>query len=463
MRVSRTRFQLALWFAGTFFVALTVLDIAFYVFLVRDARNELTDELLSEAAAVRTTVYTENADPDAEPDETLEDFVTDVLDEWPAGETRFLVYADEDLLGTRGPADELAKLRHLAQAPNGAPVRTVALSDGNQFLLTDTGDSGLLRLRVVAARSTARIVAYQTILQRWIFISVPLVSLLAVLSGYLLAKRSLRPVVEMSHTIADIAPDDLRTRLPVRDPPDELDDLAHQFNAMLGRLDEARGRSRRFLAQAAHQIRTPLTLVRGESELGLEGSKNTSDYTDALRRIRAAADQMAYRVDELFLLAHAEAGDAPTLTDEVELDGLVFECTDLMRGRAHTAGRTLEISRADPGTARGNQVLLREAVIELVENALRHGTRSDSIRVAAYFENGFATLEVVNAGEALSIPVRHESSDDPDSATLGLLIVRWIADVHGGELRYTRADGENQVAVIWPAIPSAAHPPADTV
>ena len=252
MRISRTRFRLAFWFAGTFFIALAVLDIAFYVFLVREARTGLTDELLSEAGEVRSAVYTESADPEAEPDETLEDFVNDVLSEWPAGDTRLLVYDDDDLLGMRGPKDQIAELRRVAEV-GGTSVRTVSLSDGSQLLLTKTDDSGLLRLRVFAARSTASIVAYQTVLKRWIFVSVPLVSLLAVLSGYLLAKRSLRPVVAMSHTIAGIAPHDLSTRLPVRHPPDELDDLAHQFNAMLGRLDEARGRSRRFLAQAAHQ------------------------------------------------------------------------------------------------------------------------------------------------------------------------------------------------------------------
>ncbi len=452
MRISRTRFKLAFWFAGTFFVSLTLLDVAFYFVLVRDARAGFTDALLQEAADLQAAVYADLADDEDEEEAPLAVTTSELLDEWPSSPTRFVVYGRGDhLLGTRGPPAETAELQRVKKPANDGSVWMTVLNDSEHFMLTETSDTGELGLRVVAARSTASLKQYRAVLIQWIVISVPVVTLLAVLSGYLLAKRSLRPVVHMSRTIADMSPNALETRLTVRDPPDELDQLAAQFNALMGRLVAAREQNRRFVAQAAHQIRTPLTLVRGESELSLEGPHEASHYVAALRRIRAAAEQMAHRVNELFMLAHAEAGELPQLKDEVELDGLVLECTDLMRGRANAAHRTLELSRVHPGTARGNEVLLREAVMELIENALRHGSAEGSIRVSAYVEHGMASLTVTNHGGSVSLPDQDASPGQAESSNLGLSIVRWIAEVHGGELRYARTNGENQFAVRWPA------------
>src|SRR4029077_4460471 len=126
---------------------------------------------------------------------------------------------------------------------------------------------------------------------------------------------------------------DLAGRLPIRTPPDEIDRLAGDFNALLARPAALRQQNRDFLSQVAHQLRTPLTLVRGESELGLERERDSEAYRAILTRIGKAADQMSQRVDDLFLLARAEAGDQPPLSDKVELDALALECTDLMRGR----------------------------------------------------------------------------------------------------------------------------------
>lgn len=461
MPLSRTRLRLALWFAGTVFVALSIVDAAFFVFLVRDARAKLTQELVREATDLASALDNELADERDEANEHEEHTpvvaTAEVLDEWPHGQTRLVVYGpDAGLLGTRGPAGEIADLRRFVDARpvDGAPV--VATLGDVAFLVTVSAPSAR-GWRVAAARSTAPLQAYRAAVTRWMVFSIPGVTLLAVFAGYVLARRSLRSVVQMGDTISGIAPDELDTRLPVHHPPDELDRLADRFNGLLGRLAEARTRNRRFVAQAAHQIRTPLTLVRGEAQLSLEGSRQPGEYVDALRRIGAAAEQMAHRVDELFLLAHAEAGEAPPLTDEVELDGLVFECTDLMRGRAHVAGRTLEIERAQSVTARGNQVLLREAVVELIENALRHGSDRGSIRVSAYVDGGRANLVVANYGERLTMPDRREPPADERNAKLGLSIVGWIAEVHGGELQYRGDNGENRVAVVWPVARPATH------
>jgi len=289
---------------------------------------------------------------------------------------------------------------------------------------------------VVAMRSTAGLQEADEKLALWLSLSAPLVVLVALVGAYFLARLSLSPLRAMADRISAIAADDLDQRLPVRKPADELDTLADQFNQMLERLKAAQAQNRQFLARAAHQLRTPLTVIRGESGLALERARSADEYRDLLRRVTLAADQMSHRVNDLFLLARAEAGDRPPLTDEIELDGLVLECVDLMRGRADALGRKLELGAMDHAEVVGNEPLIREAVLELLENACRHSAGGHAIRVSTY--NGAeARVEIVSAGS----PAAVESTSD--GAHMGLAIVKWIAGTHGGRLSHRHADGAN--------------------
>jgi signal transduction histidine kinase len=236
----------------------------------------------------------------------------------------------------------------------------------------------------------------------------------------------------------------------VRTPPDEIDRLADRFNGLLERLAQARDRNRTFLLRAAHQLKTPLTVVRGESTLGLERPRDNATYHAILERVRRAAEQMSHRVDDLLLLAQAEAGDRPPIDDAVELDGLALECADLMRGRAQLAGRSLELERVDAVVARGNEPLLREAVLELIENAVKYGGPKRSIRVSAYCEHERAHLAVASMGVPIPDDVFGTPPRPEGGGGLGLSIVDWIARVHGGELSYHHADETNTLQLVWP-------------
>ncbi len=273
----------------------------------------------------------------------------------------------------------------------------------------------------------------------------PLIVLLSLAAGYMLARRALRPVDDLGIAIAGIAPTDLSQRLPVGDAQDEVAALAAEFNALLQKLDDAQRRNRGFIREAAHQIRTPLTLVLGEAGHELAAPATTPERMRAtLARIRTAAEQMRRRVDELFLLAEAQAGEKVRLEDDVELDGLVLECTDLMRERASALGRSLAIGKADHVVVRGSGPLLQEALVELLENACRHG----ELRGASYGivrrRGGGAALEVTSGGEAF-VPTPRPDSGAPDG--LGLPIVEWIARAHGGQLRVAR-EGELNVVTM---------------
>jgi two-component system heavy metal sensor histidine kinase CusS len=282
---------------------------------------------------------------------------------------------------------------------------------------------------VGAYESTERIDEELEAFVLWLLFSAPLVLALSGVAGYLLSRPALRPIRDLETDIERIAPDELGRRLPVTDDPDEIDRVKIQINALFERLEKAQLRNRRFLQEAAHQIRTPLTIVLGETALSLDrgNGAHADGHRGTLQRVRVAAEQMRRRVDELLLLARAEAGEQPLLHDIVELDGLALESADLMRARATALGRQLELTRVDPVTVRGNEQLLREAMLELLENACRYARRNP-IRISVIALDQGAAIEVVT-------PHAPGAAGHEGGSGLGLQIVRWIASAHGGELR----------------------------
>jgi signal transduction histidine kinase len=365
-----------------------------------------------------------------------------VLGEWPAGADAIVVL---DRGGRRlGVLGSAALIERMASAP--APSRSsgvvdLAVDQEGSLQTAWVRQTGALGLTVMAGRSTAGLKEDQEVLTGWLLFSLPLVGLSAAAAGYVLARRALRPVQVMARTISTIDPQQLTRRLPVGSRPDELDQLAAHFNGLLDRLAGARETSRRFLAQAAHQLRTPLTVVRGESSLGLDRPHTSDDYRAALRRINLAAEQMSRRVNELFLLAEAEAGELPTLTDRVELDGLVMEAADLMRGRATGLGRSLEFGGMADVQVLGAESLLREAVMELLENACRHGSAEQPVMISVSRVGSRALVEVTNAGPPF-----------PEGSTegLGLSVVHWVTEIHGGTVGIKRQGATNAVTLDLP-------------
>lgn len=446
MPVSRLRLLLAARFVAAVLVAVVVVDLGLLAYLWRDADQRLTRDLYAAATELGVAVRRETKEPGL----TFTQGVHDALDEWPGDPTAFAVYAANGApLGVRGPSTLVPRLR-LPTQPTAGAVATFRLDNEGNLRVVVAGDSLQPRIWIVAARSTAELREYGELLIGWLLVSVPGVALFSLLAGYWLGGRALAPMRDIATAIERIAPDDLNQRLPVRAPPDEIGRLADGVNGLLERLAQARDRNRTFLAQAAHQIKTPLTVVRGESALGLERPRDNDTYRAALERIQRAADQMARRVDDLFLLAQAEAGDQPPMQDAVELDGLALECADLMRGRAQRSRHSLELARVDAAVACGNEPLLREGLLELLENAVRHGETARPIGVAAYAEDERAQLVVTSTGPPLPVDILDRPPRQDGAGGLGLSIVAWIARVHGGTLSCAHTNGTNEFRLAWP-------------
>ncbi len=447
MTISSLRLRLAVWFGAAFLVGLLVLDVAFVGYERRKAEARLAGVASAEAIHLRDAVRRERLiDPSTSSDST----VREVLAEWPAGIDAILILDRAGRrVGSRGPEGILNQLAHQAADPRNLGTTEVPVDDERALRISWCRDPEFGGLIFLTGSFTTEVQEEGETLLGWLLISAPIIGLASAAGGYLLARRALGPIRAMAQSLDAIDVRRLDSRLPVGSPPDELGLLASHFNGLLDRLAAARLGNRRFLEQAAHQLRTPLTIVRGESTLGLDQSRTIEEHRQSLRRVSLAAELMSRRVGDLLLLAETEAGERPVLSERVELDGIAVDAVDLMRGRASALARALAYGRIEPAMVRGAGLLLREAVTELLENACRHGDPMPPVEVDVLATGDRAQVVVRNAGPAIP--------DHPHTG-LGLSIVRWIADVHDGHVEIRRLGTVNSVILSLPlvtAIPAA--------
>jgi two-component system, OmpR family, heavy metal sensor histidine kinase CusS len=444
--LSRLRLGLAGWSAVAFLVSLLACNAALYAYLRHQSERHLTTNLLGDAKALAGDIQAE----------FREDSSTGVtaaaaraLAERPPAGEGFAVYSVDGVELARGGDRRLASAAPRRLGPDHPRVWDAALPGLPPARLVAARENPP-EFDVVAVGSTQQLKAEEAALLLWLGLSAPAAVLVSLGLGYVLSRRALKPIAALEAAIARIAPGDLDQRLPLNPVPDEVDRVAIQFNGLLQRLQAAQEQNRNFIRHAAHQIRTPLTLVLGEADLGMRESEPSAEqYRAALRRVGLAAGQMKRRVEELLLWAQAMAGARPELTEDVELDGLVLECADLMRGRAQALKQRLELARVDPVVVRGDGALLREALLELIENACRHGSSVAPIRIAAFTDGGMVSLLVESTCDSLPLGENNENSERQG---VGLEIVGWIAQQHGGSLTHRRDGLTDTYAVRLPVM-----------
>ena len=445
MALSRLRLRFARGFAIAFVVGTVILESAGYVYITWTGSYDFNERLKEAVVSVRAEIR--SAPPGTAMDSTVFDGVKLALRDLTPSTLAFAVYdaSGRRLIGAGLPL-MVQSVPPVDLLPAVGDIDEVGLGNGhNMRYAADTTTVP----RIVAAATTDWLRRRQRNYRVRLAVMLPAIVLLALGLGYYLTRFAVVPIEALGHAADSIAPQELAGRLPVHDPPDELDHLAIRFNHLLDRIQGLQEQSHRFLREVAHQIRTPLTLVLGEAELGLERKRTPEEYEQILRRVHGAAGQMTHRVQDLLLLARMEAGERPPLRDGVELDAIALDATDLFRARARTLGQHLQLDDVVPCEVRGDEALLREALLELLENACRHGAPGPPVAVSVRAADGHAFLEVRSTGEAISAERPRDATGH--SGGLGLSIIRWIASVHGGDLVIRREGAENIVALRLPA------------
>ena len=304
-----------------------------------------------------------------------------------------------------------------------------------------------------------------------LLLGLPLSVLAAGLGGYYLARRALAPLARMTDRARAITASRLGDRLPIDNPRDELGRLAVVFNETLGRLESSFAEMRRFTANVSHELRTPLTAIRSVGEVGLREPRDAGSYRAVIESMLEEADRLSCLVDQLLTVSRADGGERMR-TVRIDLADLAANVAAHLGVLAEEKRQSMAVVQAGRPTCRGDQIVLRQAVINLVDNAIKYTPAGGRIEIRVGASPAGATLEVSDDGPG--VPARHAprlfdrlyrasnrdaagsdaSPPDGNGAGLGLAIARWAVEANHGRLSYERPDGSGSIfRIVLPRAP----------
>lgn len=329
--------------------------------------------------------------------------------------------------------------------------------DGRNWYVMDAGirtaESGKLWIR--AAIEFAGIA--ELFGKNWyIFIIIlPLIILLAAAGGHIIVSRSLKPLDEMASTAGVIAKgDDLERRVGSKSSAKEIAELATAFNQMLSRLDEAFKRERQFTSDASHELRTPIAVIKAESEYALE---NRADTEEALIAIRDAADRMEKMVGQLLALTRLEAKEKTIEKTEVDLSKLGRMTLEVLEDDAAQRHIALLADIEDNAAVNGDETLLMRLLINLIRNAITYGKEGGFAKLTIRSSEGKATVIIEDDGIGIAekdIPhiwdrfYQADSSHSSSGSGLGLSMAKLITALHDGQISVESEEGKGSIFTL---------------
>ncbi len=293
----------------------------------------------------------------------------------------------------------------------------------------------------------------------WLAVAVGI--LLTALLGWIAARRGLVPLRNMAQVAHGISASRLDSRLPLDDVPPELFDLAAAFNQMLDRLQDSFRRLSDFSSDLAHELRTPISNLMTETQVVLTRTRSADEYREVLYSNLEEYDRLARMIGDMLFLAKADNGLIVPRREPVDLAREVRQLFDFYEALSEAQG--VRLSLAGEGTVRGDDLMLRRALSNLLSNALRHSPRNSSIAVSIDRpEAEKIRIAVENSGQTIAaehIPrlfdrfyqVEASRHRMHEGAGLGLAIVKSIIEAHGGRISVTSAEGMTRFEALLPA------------
>jgi signal transduction histidine kinase len=285
---------------------------------------------------------------------------------------------------------------------------------------------------------------------------------LLLVGGWFLMRRTLAPVTGLTDAAERVHAENLSHRLERSRNGDELDRLTGVFNDMLGRLDDSFRRIRGFTLHASHELKTPLTILRGGMETLLRDAKTPPDHREAIEGMLDEMQRMARIVDDLALLTKAGAGQESLTNELVRLDELVREACEDARILGERQGISVEVATCDDATVTGDRHRLRQLLLNLADNGVKHNQPNGRVTVSLRCVEKEAQMQFENTGPGIT-PDQLPMIFDPffrgteaqrakrDGCGLGLSIAQWIVTAHGGRIRVqSQLQGITTVSVILP-------------
>jgi heavy metal sensor kinase len=419
--------RLTLWYSAVLLAGLALFGVSIWVVVNHRLMATIDESLLAQAKGVGTVLESEYRPSRPE---HLKRELAEYVEATPEGRW----------IEVRDPRGEIVIASHL---PAGAPYRRYA---------TDVMIQGQ-RYRISVAAPLESMELTMRRLGEVLLWATPGVLLIASLGGYWISRRALAPVDAMTRAAQSIGIENLSQRLKVPAAGDELQRLSETWNAMLERLEAAVKRLTQFTADASHELRTPVALIRATAELTLRRERSQETYREALRHIIDETDRTTRLIEDLLLLARADAGLPALPLDRMELTPLVRDVCE--QGQVLAEERGLAISAEAPEHpvfVEANDPALRRLLLLLVDNAVKYTPSGGRITVSVAYDSSGPTVTVRDTGIGIpdaALPhvferfyrVDESRNREAGGAGLGLSIAHWIAQRHHASLEAESVEG----------------------
>ncbi|MEO5922303.1 MAG: ATP-binding protein [Bryobacteraceae bacterium] len=456
--LNSVRFRLTGWYVGLLSLVLVGFSIGVYELLAQNVRADADRQLVGAVdiltRSLRHEVEEHKGKLEGEP--SFQEVISTVYrDSFPG--IAIAVYENTRQVAVKpGPGGSIpSRTGTRSRSPvyelmsrNNEPWRLAAQS----FSVTGAGE-----YEFVATASVAPVEAQLAGLRQIFFLAIPLALAAAAIGGFLLARKSLAPVVEMSQTANRISSKDLSQRIATGNPRDELGMLAATLNRLLGRLEGSFALQRQFMEDSSHELRTPIYVAHTAAQVTLEQSSRTEEeYREALTTIDQQLRRLQHIVEDMFVLARADAGAYPLQAADYDLGETVFEAVRA----AALLGARQGVSVTGPALTElpgyGDEGLIRQVILILLDNAVKFTPKGGHVEVSVD-QSDAETYSVVVRDTGPGIPAESQgriferffrvdksrsrtAGKGSGGAGLGLSIAKWITAMHGGSLSLMKSD-----------------------
>ena len=464
LRIDTVRGRLTAFYITALAAALIIVGGLIYVLLARALYARIDDNLYALVQITMTSLandLTEGQDP--------ADAARSTAAELSSPQQMLAIYDEAGRLLAEGGRDN--DLRISLPALDTIPADDALLQTAAEIKDEDDRHRLAFRRVIIAAHDTRYVVVAGSSLEptdeeleslrEILAYVVPIALVLAGVGGWFLARQSLSPVAAMAERARKMGAEDLSGRLPVVNPRDELGRLAGTFNDLLGRLEESittqrqlTAAQRQFMADASHELRTPVTTTRTAANVALQQlHREESEYRETLAIIEQQATRLSRIVDDMFTLARADAGTYPLLNTPMYLDEVVDDVVKAARVLASARDVSIETATIRSAVLNGDEDLIRRLMVNLLDNAVRYSPPRSTVRLDLEQAPGGYTLSVSDHGPGIPAEAqphiferfyradtaRARRGGGNGGAGLGLALSRWIAEAHGGHLTLARS------------------------
>jgi heavy metal sensor kinase len=446
------RFRLTAWYAVILAVTFAAVGIGVWLALRSSINDTVDKDLRSRLQAMRDYLQRQDSGAGEDPIEELKEDAALV----PAG-TRFrlcdgkgqwLYQSPGTQAWQTGPCD-------LTNLPKRGRVETIVADRKPIRVLSAAVPLGMVQIGIPLDEFREMLDAFT-----WtVLLASPILLLLASAGGYWMSHRALAPVERIARTAGEIEAQHLSKRLPIRGTGDELDHLSKMLNAMFARLEGSFRRITQFTADASHELRTPIAIIRTTAEVARRRPRTDREYVEALDRILAESERTTELLEDLMALARSDVESEAAAMEPVRLDQLVAETCAQAREMVQEAGLTLTVGEVAPTTIAGDYAGLRRLILILLDNAVKYSNKGGSISVGLRAN----VLEVRDTGIGISaedLPhiferfyrASKDRSRKIDGVGLGLSIASAIVQRHRGEIEISSELGAGSIVrIIFPA------------